>query len=37
MRLPEVHLINPWLLREEFKPIIILDADKALHFLPQER
>jgi len=27
-RLPEIHLINLWLLGERFKPIIIRDADK---------
>jgi len=32
-RLPEIHLINLWLLGERFKPIIIRDADKALHFV----
>jgi len=30
-RLPEVHFINPWLLGEKCKPIIVCDADKALH------
>ena len=33
-RLPEVHLINPWLLGEECKPIIVCDANVALHFEP---
>ena len=33
MRLPEINFINPWLLGEECKPIIIRDADKALHFV----
>jgi len=32
MRLPELYLINPWLLGEECKPIIIRDADKALYW-----
>ena len=32
-RLPEIYLINPWLLGEECKPIIIRDADKTLHLL----
>jgi len=31
--LPEVNLINPCLLGERCKTIIIRDADKALHFL----
>ena len=35
MRLPEVNLINPWLLGEKCKPIIIRDADKAVHFVPR--
>jgi hypothetical protein len=35
VRLPEIHLINPWLLGEECKPIIIRDANKAFHLLPQ--
>jgi len=30
-RFTEVTLINPWLLGEKCKPIIIGDADKALH------
>jgi hypothetical protein len=32
-RLPEVHLINPWLLGEECTPIIIRDANKTFHFI----
>jgi hypothetical protein len=32
--LPEIHLINSWLLGEKRKPIIIRDAHKALHFEP---
>jgi len=31
IRLPKIHLINPWLLGEECKPIIIRDADGARH------
>ena len=31
--LPEVYLINPRLLGEKCEPIIIRDADKALHFV----
>jgi len=31
--LPKVYLIDPWLLGEESKPIIICNADKALHFV----
>ena len=27
------YLINPWVLEEKCKPIIIRDADKTLHFL----
>jgi hypothetical protein len=34
--LPEPHLINLQLLGGECKPIIIRDADKALHLLPQK-
>jgi hypothetical protein len=30
--LPEVYLITPWLLGEKYKPIIVCDADVALHF-----
>ena len=33
-RLPEIYLINPWLLGEKGKPVIICDADKTLHFEP---
>jgi hypothetical protein len=33
--LAEVYLINPLRLGEECKPIIIRDAGKALHLLPQ--
>jgi hypothetical protein len=29
----EIHLTDLWLLGEEFKPIIIRDADKAFHFM----
>jgi hypothetical protein len=32
--LPEIHLINPWLVGEKCKPIIVSDADKAPHFEP---
>jgi hypothetical protein len=32
-RLPEVYLIDPWLLGEKRKPIIIRDAEQTLHLL----
>jgi len=32
--LPEIYLIDPWLLGEKGKPVIIRDADKTLHFEP---
>jgi hypothetical protein len=35
-RVPQVHFINPWLLGEKYTPIIIRDADKALHFVFSE-
>ena len=35
-RLPEVDFINPWLLGEKCKPIIVRNADKALHFVFHE-
>jgi hypothetical protein len=35
--LPKIDLINPWLLGEECKPIIICDADKAFHYCLKER
>jgi hypothetical protein len=31
--LPEIHLINPWLLVEKRKPIIIRDGDKGIHLV----
>jgi len=31
--LPKNYLINPWLLGEECKPIIIRDVDKTLHLV----
>jgi hypothetical protein len=31
----KIHLINPQLLGEEREPIMIRNADKAFHFLPQ--
>jgi hypothetical protein len=34
-RLPEVYFINPQLVGEKFKPIIIRDADKVIYLLPQ--
>jgi hypothetical protein len=30
--MPEIHLINPWLLGEEGKPVIIRDTDETFHF-----
>ena len=36
-KLPEVHLINLWLLREKCNPIIIRDADRVLWASPPER
>jgi len=33
MRLPEVPLINPWVLGEKDKPIMFSDPDGALHFI----
>ena len=33
--LPEVYLVNPWLMGEKCKPIIIRNADKTVHLLPQ--
>jgi len=32
--LPEVYLIDPWLLGEKCKAIIVRDADETLHFEP---
>ena len=34
-RLPKIDLINPWLLGEKCKPIIVRDADKAFNTLLQ--
>jgi len=34
MQLIEVQFINPWLVGEKIEPIIICDADEALHFEP---
>jgi len=31
--LPKIHLINPWLLKEKFTPLIIRDADKGILLL----
>jgi hypothetical protein len=31
--LSEIHLINPWLLGGEGKPVIIRDGNKAVHFM----